>query len=385
MIEIVATHGYEALTVRRLTKRARISSGTFYRHYRSTDDCFLATFDRICEQTSDRLLAAGEEEAELRRRLRLGVDRLFRDLAANPQVATFMLRAAPAAGPAFAAPLRNSALRLGAALDSPFRNEGSPQLPRILLEGIVAGLARVGRMRLPETEKHEIREVTAETVSWIISLRDLSFRGVKALVASIQPDQRNALEVRLPLAEGKLRDERAMILAAAFRLARSGYHQLTVPKICREAGVPRREFNRHFTDIDDCFLATLEKQVSGAVAASVRGWPGSLNWSQAVCTQLEVLCHLLEDDADSARGLFVEITAAGTRGVDRRDQLISQVAAAMRSKVPEGQRPSALAAEASTAAAWAILERQVPEGRVKTALPVLALLAMAPGCNPVLA
>jgi hypothetical protein len=104
------------------------------------------------------------------------------------------------------------------------------------------------------------------------------------------------------------------------------------------------------------------------------------DWSSTVCEALRTLCGAIEDDRDGARVLFVEITAAGTRGVDCRDRLISRAARALQTTVPSGRGPTELAAEASTAAAWAILSRLVQDqsSEVTAVLPTLALLMLAP-------
>ncbi len=384
MVELVATDGFEALTVRGLAKRARISSGTFYSHYRSTDDCLLATFDLICQRASQRLVEAGQNEPEPRRRLDSAVGRLFQDMADAPQVAKFMLRAAPAVGPAFTSGLRNSAMRLGVALEFCIRSDDSPPLNSLLLEGIVAGLARIGRVWVPSAGEDEIRALAAEAAEWIMSLSVLLPQDVELPLAAAPTERENGLPAPGRLRngdwEGALGDERAMILSAAFRTAKSGYHQLSVSRICREAGVSRRDFSRHFKDLEDCFSLALEERAAGAMAASVREGSASAPWSATVYGALRTLCSAIEDDGDSARVLFVEITAAGTQGIDSRDRLISEAARTLRSIAQKGEGPSEIAAEASSAAAWAILRRRVQDQSPATTatLPILALLMLAP-------
>ncbi|HKO37827.1 MAG TPA: TetR/AcrR family transcriptional regulator [Solirubrobacterales bacterium] len=386
MVELVATHGYEAVTVRGLTKRARVSSGTFYNHYRSTDDCLLSTFDLICRSTSERLLQAGQEEPDPRRRLALAIGCLFRDMAANRQAATFMLRGAPAAGPAFTSRLRNSAMRIGLALEFCLRTGGGPHLPPHLLEGVVAGLARIGRLWLPAATEAEIGEIAAEAAEWIMSLSFPSAQGAELLVAPVPPGRRDGSTAARRLRDGNwqgtLGDERVMILAAAFRIAQcTGYHQLSIPMICREAGVSRRSFNRHFEGLEDCFSAALEERVASAVEASLRRRTPSAPWSTAVCEALEELCDAIEADVDSARVLLVEVSAAGTAGIDSRERQIARIARALQATAPVGREPSELAAEASTAAAWAILRRRASEqssAATASLLPLLAFLALAP-------
>jgi AcrR family transcriptional regulator len=382
-IELVATHGYETLTVRRLTKRARISSGTFYSLYRSTDECLVATFDLVCQRASQRVVEAGQNQSEPRRRLGLAIDHLFQDMAAAPQVATFMLRSAPAMGPAFAGELRSSAMRLGFALDTCMSSGSSPPLHPLLLEGIVAGLIRIGRVLVPATGEDGVRAVSAEAVDWIMSLNvPLADAGLPS--AAVPPSSGNGppLPGRLSNGdwEGALGDDRAMILAAAFRIARGGYHHLSVQRICREAGVSRRGFKSQFAGLEDCFISALEERAAGAIEASVNRQTSATSWRCAVGEALTALCSSIEADRDGARVLFIEIAAAGAEGIESRDRLISQVAHALRTTAPEEQGPSELAAEASAAAAWAVLSHRVQDQSAPTSavLPVLGLLMLAP-------
>jgi AcrR family transcriptional regulator len=384
MIEIVATDGYEAVTVRGLAKRARVSSGTFYRHYTSTDDCLLCAYDAICGLASRRLTEASRNEREPQRRLAMAVNCLFHDMAAAPQVATFMLRAAPTVGPAFTSPLWASAMRLGVALEYCVRSDDSPPITPLLLEGMIAGLARIGTMLPAGAEEDEIVKATSEAVEWIMSLCASVAEAYPPLAAKA-PELRNGLPVPSRLIDGgwdgTLGDERGMLLAAVFRIAKSGYNQLSVPRICREAGVSRRNFNRYFASLEDCFVTAVEEHVSRAIKGSIRRRESSASWNHYVSATLETLCEEIEGESDrAARVLFIEITAAGTQGIVARDRLISQAACAIRTAVPRGEAPTELASEASAGALWAILRRQVLDRDLlaRDALPVLSILVLAP-------
>lgn len=358
MIEIVATDGYEAVTVRSLAKRARISTGTFYKHYSSTDDCLLCTFDQICGRASRRMTEAVRNEPEPRRRLALAAERLFQDMVAAPQAATFMLRAAPTVGPAFTGDLWNSAMRLGAALELCIGSDSGSPLHPLLLEGVIAGLARIGGTLPLEAGEDEVRGAATEAVDWAMSLCAPPSSAELSTTAA----PRRLLDDDLG---GALGDERAMLLAATFRIARDGYHQLSVSRICRQAGISRRDFARHFESLEECFVAAVEERAGGAIEAAVQGWDPS--------AALRLLCDWVEEDRDSARVVFVEITAAGTNGIDCRDRLIFQVARALSTPAP--------AAEASASAAWTILRRFVLDVDMATteALPALTLLMLVAG------
>jgi AcrR family transcriptional regulator len=382
MIELVATDGYASLTVRRLTSRARVSSSAFYSHYRSLDDCFLSTFDLLCRRASKRLVEASQDEPDLRRCLQLGVDQLLEDMVADPEMATFMFQAAPAAGPAFLDRLRTSAMRIADALEGCMPVESPHPL---LLEGIVAALAWLARARVPGAGKDEIKAAAEEAGDWIMNISSVPVKELQA--AAMKSARGKSLSVQGRLREGDwgatYGDEREMMLAAAFEIAKRGYHHLSIPQICREAGVSRRDFNRHFDSLEDCFVTALEKRASGAIDEAVRSRPTSATWSVAVYAVLKALCVAIETDREGARALFLDITAAGNQGLAGRDRLVAQVARALRATAPGGDAFTGLAAEASVAAAWAILRRRVLDrtSPVMGVLPILAVLILAPASS----
>jgi AcrR family transcriptional regulator len=385
MIELVATDGYEALTVRGLAKRARISTGSFYRHFRSSDECFLAAYDSIWRTASARFRDAGAGNAEPRRRVTLGVERLFEDILADPLAADFVFRDAPVAGPAFISRLRNSSMRFGLAMGRCLETDAGPQMPPPLLEGVVAALAWICRVRVRSADPGEREVLAAEAVEWIMSLCIPAPRETERLIATVPRRPGLAGSAREKALTGAWTaspgDERAMMRAAAFRIARHGYHRLSVSRIRREAGVSRRNFDRHFDGVDDCFLAALEERARRAVVAATRSRCRRAAWPRAAYRAIETLFDALEVDAAGARALFVELHAAGARAIECRDRIVTEVARALRSSANRGSQPTRLAAEASVVATWVIVRRQVAEQSTETnsaLLPTLAFLAVAP-------
>src|SRR5690242_15072 len=55
MVEAVARHGYAGTTLRELVALAGVSKTTFYEHFESKEDCFLATLDAIIAETTRRV------------------------------------------------------------------------------------------------------------------------------------------------------------------------------------------------------------------------------------------------------------------------------------------------------------------------------------------
>jgi AcrR family transcriptional regulator len=375
VIELVAENGYPSLTVRALAKRAQISSGVFYRHYRSTDDCFLSTYDQTCRHAAERMMEASQRGRNPRERVTLAIERILIDIVMAPQVATFMLRSAPASGPVFTETLRISALQVGGALEYCLRTGDGATLPQPLMEGVVAGLARIGRVEAAGAGIDRIPAVASKAAAWVMSVCGVSPREATILI-TVGPQGlgqgRRADEGRRDESMRAIPgDDRGMLLSAAIRIARTGHHHLTVTRICREAGVPRRRFSRCFAGLEECFSAALETRALILISAWRRGRTAQAAWSGSVQRAMELIGTTVEGDADGGRLLLVEIFAAGTQGVESRDRLIAQIAQTVRATAPADQRPSNLEAEASTTAAWTILAvrltgRTPPQGQINS-------------------
>jgi AcrR family transcriptional regulator len=254
-------------------------------------------------------------------------------------------------------------MHLGVALEDCLRSVDRPHLPSLLLHGVVAGLARLGRVRVPKVGEDEITGIAAEAVEWTLSICSRLTHDAELRIVPNLPDRRGpppgAGRLQNRNWAGSLGDDREMILAAAFRIAKSGCHQLSVPRVCREAGVSRRDFNRHFGGLEDCLSSALELRVGRALATWECSGSELLPWTGGVHRALEMLECAVGGDIGDARLLLTETSAAGTTGVDSRDHLITKIARTLRDTAPEGRKPSELEAEASTAAAWAILGSQV--------------------------
>ncbi len=86
MVEAVARHGYAGTTLRELVRLAGVSKTTFYEHFESKQDCFLATFDEIVAQVAERVGAAYRRGGDFRERLVAGLS-AFMDLAVEEPAA----------------------------------------------------------------------------------------------------------------------------------------------------------------------------------------------------------------------------------------------------------------------------------------------------------
>jgi AcrR family transcriptional regulator len=177
-----------------------------------------------------------------------------------------------------------------------------------------------------------------------------------------------------------------MLLGAVVKLAANeGYEGLTVPRIRGSAGISRRRFEEHFASVDECFLSALDlqaKRVLGThwiAGSEIGGWPSRVHRT------LASLCHELAKDPVLGNLIFLEAPKAGSDATRWRAGSIARLGSFLRASAPPESRSSALAAEASLAAVWSLLEASVNRGRgeglAQLAGPA-AYLILAPAIGP---
>ena len=95
----IAGKGYAGATVADVVAAAGVSRKTFYEHFRTKEDCFLAAFDRGVERLLAAIVSAEPDEPGWLARMRARVRAYLGTLAANPDFARAFLIEVFAAGP----------------------------------------------------------------------------------------------------------------------------------------------------------------------------------------------------------------------------------------------------------------------------------------------
>ena len=379
MIELVAEHGYNAVSVATLASRARVSKRDFYKRCGGKEECFLATYDVIVSQSLRGILAATEGERDWRERLRLGFLAFAGQIAGSPEAAQLALVDAFAAG-AVAVERMQRANRLYETVVADFAlaDEG-PQLPGLVVKGIVAGCGRVARARLLSGHPRQLVLDGDEVMEWALSFCDddaVRLRGLT--IAGVPPVPATGAEAPF----GAAGDERALILAATARLAsREGYATLTGPRVRAAAGVSRRSFDTHFEGVSDCFLATLETLSRRTLAAAEPSFLTADSWASGIHRMIASLCQRLAHDPGFASLAFLEVFSPDPEVIQWRSEMIAKLAAGLRRGAPPAQRPTVFAAEASVGAMWGVIHHFVATGRgaqLPSAAPMLSYIALAP-------
>jgi AcrR family transcriptional regulator len=377
MVELTAEHGYDAVSVAALVRRAHVSKRDFYKHFSGKEECFLATYDIVVNHSLRGIHAAVEDEEDRRERLRLGYLTFAGQVADNPEAARLALVEASAVGAGAAERmLRTNRLFEALVAKSLAPADRSPRPPRLLVKGIVAGCGRVARARLLSGDPRQLMRDGDELMEWALSFCDDAAARLRGLGLDGAPP--------LPAAVAKPPpgDERAMILAATARLAsKEGYATLTVPRVRAAAGVSGSSFYAHFDGVADCFQATLGALSGRTLATAEPFYLTAGDWASGIHRMVVRLCQHLAGDPTLANLAFREASSPGPEAVRWRSEMIARLAAMLRRGAPPAQRPTAFAAEASIGAMWGVIHHFVARGsaeQLPIAAPVLSYLALAP-------
>lgn len=214
MIEIVAERGYEGVKVRELVHLAGVSTRAFYEHFESKESCFLQTYDLVTRRASRRIIASQSGERDWRERPRLIFDAFVRELEADPATARFALVAAYTAGPVALEQARKTEATFEAMLTQSFaRAPGGIVVPRLVVEGMMAGVSRVTRTRLLSGRDVELARLDEEMMDWILSYPGKPARDLAGLDLQLVWRDTRLQPLVVPSSSGKVRPGRRPVTA----------------------------------------------------------------------------------------------------------------------------------------------------------------------------
>jgi AcrR family transcriptional regulator len=99
LAEAVAENGYAGTTIAHITRQAAVSRRTFYEHFSSKDECFIAAYDSVMTELRQRVGEAFEKEEEWPLAVKAGIRAMLEFLAAEPHLARLSMVEALVAGP----------------------------------------------------------------------------------------------------------------------------------------------------------------------------------------------------------------------------------------------------------------------------------------------
>jgi AcrR family transcriptional regulator len=388
MIEIVAAQGYEAVKVRELVHLAGVSSRTFYEHFASKEDCFLRTYDLVSRRAIRRIIASQAGEDDWKKRPALIFNAFVGELEDDPNAARLALIEAYASGPVALEQARKAEATFEAMMAQSFaRAPGGMVVPKLVVEGMAAGVSRVARTRLFAGRESELAHLDEEMVEWMLCYPGRSADKLEGL--DLQLVWRDTRLLPLTSTSGSGEGEawaktgdRALILASVAELtAANGYGQLTVERIRRGAGVPRAIFKANFEGVEDSFIAAMEQRAGEATAQAARAQTAGRAWPGGLYRAISTLCDQVAADPLLASVCLIDNFTADSSGSRIRGQLLAAVAEQLTDSAPLSDQQSALITEASSGAVWSLFHHHVVRALAHSAPQVaasLSFMALAP-------
>ena len=121
--------------------------------------------------------------------------------------------------------------------------------------------------------------------------------------------------------------QRGRILQAMVQaVAQRGFQETRVADVVEGAGVARKTFYDFFNDKEDCFLAAYDRVSARQfeTASSAFRESDEAPWAERIRAAMAALLDLLASSPEEARFAIVEVLAAGSKALIRRDAALRQ-------------------------------------------------------------
>lgn len=172
LAEAIAENGYASTTIAHITRHAAVSRRTFYEHFASKDECFVAAYDTVMEQLREQVDAAYQAEDEWPQALRAGIAAMLSFLVLEPNLARLSMVEALVAGPVvverYDAAIRSLVPYLEAG-----REDRSPevlaQLSPTTEEALVGGMISLVSRRIIAGRTAELEQLLPDLVEFTLT------------------------------------------------------------------------------------------------------------------------------------------------------------------------------------------------------------------------
>jgi AcrR family transcriptional regulator len=160
--------------------------------------------------------------------------------------------------------------------------------------------------------------------------------------------------------------QRGRMLAAALDAVEEvGYARMTVAQVIGRAKVSRKTFYDVFADREDCFLEAFDQAIADGGALVREAYEREVDWRDGIRAGLARLLILFDDEPGLAKVCVVEAMGAGPKVLERRAQVLSELAGVVdrgRSLASTSQRLPPIAAEGVVGSIFAVLHTRLLRG-----------------------
>jgi AcrR family transcriptional regulator len=395
MIEAVARHGYAATTLRELCGLAGVSKQTFYRHFESKQECFLATFDLIVADALGRVGEAYRSRRDFRERLVAALDAFMDLVVSEPQAAALVGVESLTLGAAGVENRERGSAPFEEMVSQSFAHSRSKVVvSATMVRAIVGGMRGVVYHRLRAGTESELPGLVEELVDWALCYQRPPSAALNAAVRAVgEPvEVEGPPDPTVPLSESpssrrsrrELAQRERILRGAAHVVVDRGYEARSIPTISAAAGTSNLTFYEHFESKRDAFLASFDLAASGALRRAAAAFDSAAGRPESIGTGIRGLLDYIASHELFARLAFFELPTAGPVALDRADETLEAYVAYLRAPLaPEaiGGPVSDVVMEAIATGSWAVLQHEIAHGRrerIAEVGPDLCAVALAP-------
>lgn len=180
-------------------------------------------------------------------------------------------------------------------------------------------------------------------------------------------------------------DQRAQIRAAMLDLVvESGYEGTTLEALCARAGVDRAGFERHYRDLEDCYVRLFEEFTAEFDRATFGPFEGSGTWRERLRAAAYGAARYIRDHPRESAFSSTLMFAAGPVAQAHRERHLRRLVGLIDAGREEMERPeevSVAVAEAALGSIYAVATRRIAAGEsasLEELVPELMYLAVRP-------
>jgi AcrR family transcriptional regulator len=397
MVEAVARHGYAGTTLRELVRLAGVSKTTFYEHFESKQECFLATFDEIITQVTERVGSAYREEGDFRERLVAALTVFMNIVVSEPEAAKLAMVESLTLGAAGVAHRERGLEAFEVMIRQSFdRSPAKDEVPATTVRAIASGIRGVVYRRLRSGNVEELPGLVDELVDWALGYQQPDGKAVRlAAGAGAEPQTgvtdtggEEELDWKEPPDSARSRAElnqRERIVRAVGQLVvENGYDTLSIPAISARAGTSNQTFYEHFSNKREAFLAAFDASAADGLIATTKAFEAAGDSPKAVGAALRAMLEHIAAHELFAQLTFFDLQTAGPVALDRADSVMDAFTAFLRPGIaPKGiGRPVPDAVlQAVGSGAWSVIQHELVQGNADSLPelgPELARIVLTP-------
>jgi AcrR family transcriptional regulator len=397
MVEAVSRYGLAGTTLRELVALAGVSRTTFYEHFESKQDCFLATFDVIAAEVGERVGRAYREPEDFRAQLVAALATAMGLVVEEPTAARLAVVESLTLGAAGVAHRERGSRALEAILSQSFeRSPSAREVSPLTVRAIAAGIRGVIYRRLRTGRQEELPGLVEELVDWALGYQEPDSetlaRASAAASIAVEPMALERGEEKPGWSEppdsrrsrGTLTQRERIIRAAARVVVEKGYEALSIPAISAAAGTSNQTFYEQFRNKRETFIAAFEVISGGVLEATASAFAAAGDRPEAIGVAVRAMLEQIAGDELFARLAFFELPTAGPAALDRADTSMDEFTAFLTPALaPSGVEgiASTPILEAIGSGIWAAIQHEIAHGReseLPGKAPELTRFALAP-------